>query len=217
MNIKQRGIFTSIQNRAHMLKCFTTQLTRDLEAIELEETCKVRVRREYSDAEIQRLVVLNERLTFIEQVLKCEAEKESQLLKLRVADPSDVLYDYEIDVTMNFVLREDDSEYDEDDDNILTTRHFSVKHLDRDPEQEWGVGDDQDHKETCRKFPGVLNDVRHCYLFHDLYDHSYNLEMIELSFDQCLRVGQIWFDIEVKKQVSLNVDTGEAQYKESRQ
>ncbi len=213
MNIKQRELISSLQEKSRMLQSFTKQLSRDLEA--LNETCTVKVRREYTDKEIENLVVLNQRLIGIESYLKKESEAECQLLRIRVANENDLIYDYEIDVTMNYVLREDDPEFDPDDDNILTTRNFSVKRLDReqDPEREWGVGDNQNHHDPCINYPGVLNEVRHCYLFHDLYDHSYNLEMISLSWEQCLRVGEIWIDVEVKKQVSLNVDTGEARYK----
>ncbi len=213
MNIKQRELISSLQEKSRMLQSFTKQLSRDLEA--LDETCTVKVRREYTDKEIERLVVLNQRLISIESYLKKESEAECQLMKLRVADENDPIYDFEIDVTLDYILRTDDPEFDPDDDNILTRRNFSIKQIDSDNERErnWGIADDQNHHEPCINYPGVLNEVRHCHLFHDLYDHSYNLEMISLNFDQCLRVGEIWVDVEVKKQVSLNVDTGEARYK----
>ena len=54
----------------------------------------------------------------------------------------------------------------------------------------------------------------HCWLFHDLYSHSYgsyqgNDDMKELSLQDCLRVGSIWVDIEVRHQAFLDIDSGE--------
>ena len=36
-----------------------------------------------------------------------------------------------------------------------------------------------------------FNETPHCWLFHDLYDHSYGLEQPTLSLQDCLRMGRI--------------------------
>lgn len=119
----------------------------------------------------------------------------------------DPLDDYEIDATLYFTLREDDPEFDEDEDNFLAQRRFSLKHLDR----EWGLGDGHDHRETILHFPGGLNEVSHCWLFHDLYDHSYCLRQPALNLQDCLRVGSIWVDVAIRHQVTLNIKSGKWQ------
>jgi hypothetical protein len=45
-------------------------------------------------------------------------------------------------------------------------------------------------------------------LFHDLYDHSYGLDMPSLSLKDCTRVGSIWVDVIIRQQYFLDVASG---------
>ena len=45
-----------------------------------------------------------------------------------------------------------------------------------------------------------LSDFAHCYLFHDLYDHSFGEDEPSLSFADCLRIGSISVDANICKE-----------------
>ncbi|MEA3643612.1 MAG: hypothetical protein VBE63_27330, partial [Lamprobacter sp.] len=66
-----------------------------------------------------------------------------------------------------------------------------------------------DYRETVHRFPGRLNQIPHCWLFHDLYDHHYGLEQPALSLGECLRIGEIWVRIAVEHQATLDLETGD--------
>jgi hypothetical protein len=50
-------------------------------------------------------------------------------LRAKLADPTSRMYDYEIDAEIAYVLRDDDQEAVEDDDNILTHRAEMLKDI----------------------------------------------------------------------------------------
>lgn len=159
---------------------------------------------EYTDPEIEGLLRFNQRLSVVEHYLRTLGQAQNKRMTDRVADPDDPLDDYEIEVTLYFILREDDWDFDDDDDNFLTIRRISLKpgrHYDM-------MSDDQDHKDPIRKFPGALQAVRHCRLFFELYNYSSGVEQRKLSLKDCLRIGQIWVDVAVQHQSTLNIDTG---------
>lgn len=114
-------------------------------------------------------------------------------LQDRVANASDWLNDFNLSFFITFYLRGDDLEYDEDDDNILMEideRFFSRERLDRD----WGFGaTNVDHAESCQDFPNE----RHCYLYHELYDHCY------LDWRDLLRIGDLYVEIKIDEQSGM--------------
>ena len=148
-----------------------------------------------NDAEISQLLALNRRLRAINPLLRSIANDVTPRLEAKLADPNDPMYDYEIEARLDFILREDDPDYAEDDDNILTTRSESLKCLksDRDMNFSEGIG------------PGALEAEPHCWRFHDLYDHEYGEDAPCLSFHDCLRVGKIFIDIQVWQQYDFNL------------
>jgi hypothetical protein len=159
---------------------------------------------EFTVDEINRLISFNQRLAELELYLYELGDKESTQLAARVSDPNDSLDDFEIEATLYFILREDDPDFDEDEDNFLTQRHISIKRIDR----EYGLGDEVDHRETYRNFPGGLNEVRHCWLFYDLYTNSRGLEQPSITMRDCLRVDSIWVDVAVHHQATLDIKSG---------
>jgi len=130
-----------------------------------------------------------------------------QELQARVADPSDWLLDFNLGYLITFYLREDDPEYDEDDDSILMEikqRFIQLESPDRDPEQVWGFGDKKVHHADQDIF---LSDQPHCYLYHELYDHS------SLDWRDLLRIGGMWLDIKIDEQTWLP-DLGFVQFEQ---
>lgn len=93
------------------------------------------------------------------------------------------MWDFEIDVEITYFRHENDPDYLEDEDNILTVREFSGVFKERDEFDDWSI---------IKGHFGVNN---HCWLFHDLYDHEYSESQVALSIEDILRIGQIWVDI----------------------
>ena len=148
-----------------------------------------------TDAEVSQLLALNRRLGALDPLLRSIAEDVTPRLEAKLADPNDPMYDYEIEVRLDFVLREDDPDYAEDDDNFLTTRRESLKHL-----------RSRKHTDYAELIcPENLRAEPHCWRFHDLYDHEYGKDAPRLSFHDCLRIGRIFIDVEVWQQYDFDL------------
>ena len=148
-----------------------------------------------SDAEVSQLLALNRRLRDIDPLLKSIAKDVEPRLEAKLADPNDPMYDYEIEARLDFILREDDPDYSEDDDNILTTRRESLRHQ-----------QSREHTDYAESIcPENLRAEPHCWRFHDLYDHAYGEDAPSLSFRDCLRVGRVFIDVEVWQQYDFEL------------
>lgn len=148
-----------------------------------------------TDDDIHQLLALNRQLRGIDPFLKAVADDIRPHLERNVADPNDQMYDYEIGAQIDYILRENDPEYDESDDNILTTREESLR-----CQREERFADYSEHIG-----PDGLRAEPHCWHFHDLYDHDYGGESPSLSFRDCLRIGKILIDVQVWQQYSFDV------------
>lgn len=160
-----------------------------------EKLCDYWWNESLTEADIQQLLVLNRQLRDVGPFLMSVADDIRPRLESKLADPSDPMYDYEIEARIDFILREDDPEYDEADDNILTTRQETLK----DPR--WHLCND------CSEpiGPEGLRAEPHCWQFHDLYDHDHGEESPRLSFRDCLRIGKILIDVQVWQQYCVDV------------
>ena len=201
----QRGLLADLENKISMMDRHYRYLQRKMN--ELSDSIDKTVaadKHEFTTDEINQLISFNQRLAELELYLYELGFREGTQLDARVADPNDPLDDYEIETILYFTLGEDDPDFDEDEDNFLTQRHISLKRLDR----EFGVNDGVDHRVPFRDFPGGLNEVRHCWLFYDLYTNSRGLEQPSLSLYDCLRVDSIWVDVAVHHQATMEIKTG---------
>jgi hypothetical protein len=79
-------------------------------------------------------------------------------------------------------LREDDTEYEEDDDNILV-QVYDI----------YIEGDDLDADHSEYSFPGE----KHCYLYHQLYGHFH------LDWRDLLRIGSLYVEIKIEEQSGM--------------
>lgn len=205
MTPKQRDQIVGLSMKISSLDCFISSLRQQLFKLsEHFDADLTHDKSEFTTDEINQLVCFNQRLSNLEAYLCDLGAKESGHLKACVADPNDPLDDYEIDATLYYILDENDPTFDEDDDNILTQREISIKCSNR----KYGLGDGQDHRMPCRLFPGALNEVPHCWLFYDLYEHSYGLMQSSLTLQDCLRLDSIWVDIAVRHQATLEIKSG---------
>jgi hypothetical protein len=151
-----------------------------------------------TEPEIVQLRVLNLRLVDITRHLGSVAKDVTPRLEAKLADPADPMYDYEIEVRIDYILREDDPEYDEEEDNFLATRTESLKNLYFLDENYYkGIGSDGLRAES------------QCWLFHDLHDHEYGRESPRIPPRDCLRIGKIYVDVQVWQQYDFDVSETE--------
>lgn len=204
MTPKQRSLLAGIQQKLSSFRYHHRCLSRQLDKLADSLTEEGRQRSDFSQEEIDKLLYLNRHLQTLQDYLLQVGKEQAALLEPRVADPTDPLDDFEIDATLYFTLREDDPDFDEYDDNFLTQREISLKRA-SEGEQCWDLLSDW-------REPGTMDYLvqePHCYLFHDLYDHSYGLEQPALTLSDCLRIGSIWVNVAVKHQSTLDVDSGD--------
>ena len=131
---------------------------------------------------------LNDRLATIEKHIKCEAVNLNTQLQARVQHPTDWLSDYEIELAVEFHLREDDPAYRDDNDNILATLREMLKD---NAQNDFGIDDGINHNAFQYMDGHPMQGEGHCWLYHCLYDHT------DVWFDDMLRIGHIWVDIRV--------------------
>ncbi len=151
-----------------------------------------------SHDEITRLLQMNERLGSVGNLLQQVAHDVTPRLEAKLADHEDSMYDYEIEVRIDYQLREDDPEYSEKSDNFLTSRHYSAK-----------IRRSEGFDNQFRRYigqPDALHAVAHCRLFHDLYDHGYGPDQPRLSFRDCLRIGSAFVDVQIWQQYRVDIE-----------
>ena len=69
----------------------------------------------------EELKILNQRLLKLQEKILKEAIKIDEELLKRVEDKNDLLDDYEIEFELIFILKQSDKEFNEDNDNFITT------------------------------------------------------------------------------------------------
>lgn len=148
-----------------------------------------------SDSEVNHVLRLNRQLTDLTRFLISAADDVTPRLEAKLADPNDPMQDYEIDARIDYVLREDDPEYAQDDDNILTTRTEPIQLLFEHNGTDWGY----------KPMQAGLTAEPHCWLFHDLYDMSYGRESPKVSLRDFLRIGTILVDVTILQQYAFDV------------
>lgn len=141
---------------------------------------------ELSSEEQSRLLQLNDRLAKCEAKFIPELRLRHETFSRRVQEPDDWLQDFNLDLWVHFILDENDQEWEEEGENILMSLCCSYN-----PNGDFGFGClDVNHQEHYPYFNGQ----HHCYLYHQLYDHSY------LSWRDLLRIKCWWVEFEIAEQ-----------------
>ena len=139
----------------------------------------------------EELKILNQRLLKLQEKILKEAIKIDEELLKRVEDKNDLLDDYEIEFELIFILKQSDKEFNEDNDNFITTITEYLKKVSKNKRDFlWSL--DENHCDLGKTHP--MNDFSHSWWFHCLYDHNH------LSWENMLRIGSFWSDIKVTYQ-----------------
>lgn len=174
-------------------------------------------RSELTPEELRAALNLNDWLREYEKTLLARQLCLEEELRngLRGNDP--FLVDYEIDLNLQFYVREDDLFYDnEEADKYDWDNHsalmLSLKGVEahssraeiHDPNYR-GLGDDQDHNDIRdHEHINPIYRAMHCTLFHELTNHC------AVPFKHLIRIGLICAEFVVQHQNYVNIDlTGE--------
>lgn len=142
------------------------------------------------------LVNLNNRLSEIEKQLKKEALEIIATMNKRLEDQTDWINDYEIECAVEFYLNENDPAYSEDDDNILAEFTEGINLL-RYADHSLLASEDNWNDLSLPDLDNPDRNEHHCWFYHQLYDHT------EITWEDMLRIGDIWVDIQLTLQHHL--------------
>ena len=149
------------------------------------------------------LIDLNNRLSEIEKQLKQEALEIIKAMDNRLSDDTDWINDFEIECTVEFYLNEDDTAYSDEDDNLLAEFNEGVALL-RYADHSLLASEENWNDQSIPDIDNPDLNEHHCWFYHQLYDHA------GLSWDDMLRIGDIWVDINLMLQHHLKLSCREA-------
>ena len=145
----------------------------------------------FTKQELLQLRNLNQVLIDLEQQIKREVLWLLPTLKQRLNNHDLFLTDFEIIAKVDYILRDNDPAYDPDSDNILVTREYLCHRIDQADSMIAG----SENWNAFQFFPDhPMKDDYHCWLFHELYEHS------NLSWNDLLRIESLWLDIDFRLQ-----------------
>jgi len=144
------------------------------------------------------LVNLNNRLSEIEKQLKKETLEIITMMNKRLEDGADWINDYEIECTVEFYLNEDDPSYSDDDDNILAEFTEGISLL-RYADHSLLASDENWNDCSIHDLDNPDQREHHGWFYHQLYDHT------KISWEDMLRIGDIWVDINITLQHHLKL------------
>lgn len=163
-------------------------------------------RAELTPEENQAAINLNVWLIDWEKDLLSRCVQVSAKMEQQVRAGDSWLTDYEIDVEVEFYMRDDDP-YSEDnmpdstDDDLLCKIKLLVDKLDFScgSKLHRGIGDDQNNNDCHTRKEEIYN-VRHCATFHELFSHMH------MPLKHAGRIGRVCTDIIMRHQNGVKVD-----------
>ncbi len=136
----------------------------------------------------------------ISEFMHQTADAIRPVMQAKTADNLDPIYDYEIEAKLDFALRDDDPEYDEDSENYLSSRSETLR-FDRNEDY---LNDDWRGSLTPEAF---LSEPL-SWLLHSLTEQSYGPKGPRVQLKNCLRIGKVFLDVQVWYQYVFDLDEG---------
>jgi hypothetical protein len=165
-----------------------------------EEDCRKRV--DLTDEDSNYLIKFNEQLRTFEYELRKELAAIDNELQRELEAGALFVQDYEIEAIINFILAEDDPWSEDNDDNILYEYVYCWNPKHRKAEDLFAGVDGWNDKRGATYSNLPIWQVPHCWLFHELEDHS------PVPVQYLNRIGMIWTDIHSLKQSFTHVNRG---------
>lgn len=154
----------------------------------------------FSVRETRRLEHLNRVMNKVSQFMHQTADVIRPGMDAKVEDDFDPMFDFEIEAKIDYQLREDDSEWDEDSDNYISSRSemLSRDKKERELKEDWRYG----------LTPEPFKNEPLSWLLHSLTEHSFGENAPRVRPRDCLRIGTVFMDIQVWWQYAFDVDSG---------
>lgn len=130
-------------------------------------------------------------------LLQRECTKAQEALDTCLAEPSDPMGDFEVDVRVDYAADGNTAGYSENSDNYLTSRDYPMRC--RDP------------KEPCLligEWERYGQETSHCWLFHDLTENNNGLTQPAIPPAKIYAIGDILAEVVVRRQYHLDARTG---------
>jgi len=165
-----------------------------------ETKTKKREPSDYTPDETQRLQQLNHSMNTFSRLMNETAGLIRPAMQAKLDDDTDPLWDFEIEAKIDYQLRDDDPEYDENSDNYISRRSESlaIAHENDKITQDW----------RCGLTPEPFKAEPLSWLLHDLTEHGFGLESPAVRPRECLRIGTVFLDIQVWWQYAFDMDSG---------
>lgn len=166
-------------------------------ALEEARAAVVPASTDLSGVEGERVGEFDSVLRKLTNLLERECARAQAPLDACLAEPSDPMADFEVDVRIDYLADEHTPGYSEDSDNRLTFRDYPMRRRHSgEPcvlSGEWGASGQESS---------------HCWLFHDLTEHYYGLTQPAVPTEKIYAIGQVWADVVVRRQYLLDTRTG---------
>ncbi len=177
-----------LRSDANKLKLDILTAGSALRIAELESPSHATREADLSVDELTALRLMNTRLDEVGRKIKDATEQVESDLDARLANLGDQLRDYEVDVKLDFYLKNDDPGFSGDDNTVSRV--------------EFLVGDPTD------QYPdGYLDAMPHGQVFHTLHYYG-GYDRSEVDYRDMLRIGTVWVDVVVRHQYEYDLTTG---------
>lgn len=144
--------------------------------------------------EIECLIKINLMLQEVQSKIQIKVNELQKEMDKKLSTIQN-MFDYEIKIRLFFILKEDDKEFEEDDDNIIAehTCHVFKKYLET-------IFSEVNYMLPGQSLSHPLNKIDQCELFHHLYDHIPYMRLKDI-----IRIGSVWIDIQVYHQFKFEL------------
>jgi hypothetical protein len=152
-----------------------------------------------------RLGIIDRQLRELQKFLIQQGQALTIELEAELANPTSSLADFEIETQLHYVLAKDDPQYDEEDDNILTSRtQFRAATSNELPLEDQLLEIDTQNFADSPNHPMPQQG----WLSHDVMEHDLGIDSPAIGPRGLLRIGKVWVEVIAKRQYRLNLKTG---------
>jgi hypothetical protein len=154
--------------------------------------------KKFTEEDIVSFNKVNDQLSKLELQLTDKIQFQLDYLNKQEKDETSWIHDYELDLEIQFYLKESDPRYNDDIDNIVfeATHMLPGKHSDKHDAKEWFKSPEPDFR--C-EYAEILENPM-CTLFRDIFYYS------EFPDAEVQNVDMIWVDIKVLPQIKIDLD-----------
>ena len=153
-----------------------------------------------------RLGIIDLQLRELQKFLIRQGRALTIELETELTNPTSSLADFELENQLHFILAKDDPQYDEEDDNILTSRtQFRAAMSNELPLENQLLEIDTQNFADSPNHPMPQQG----WLSHDVMEHDLGIDSPAIGPRGLLRVAKVWVEVIVKRQYWLNLHTGQ--------